>query len=129
MFYQLHFNTRVNTVLLQSFLLSYGLTYGMENNHGKYFICSGYLCIKPCLLTHDCVRWAYPLVVLDAIYKLKLNNIVYGNALSLNWYGNASTTFSHRYSQGAWWFGYHLSTLFFTMMVSLWTTVLALIPD
>ena len=43
--------------------------------------------------------------MLDAIYKRKLKNIVYGNALSLNRYGNVSlkfllTIFSHWLSLG-----------------------------
>ena len=112
---QLHFNTRVNKVLLQSFLLSFGLTYGQENNHNKYCMYSGYLYIEHFLLAHSCIRWAYPLVVLVVIYKLKFRNMVYGTTLSLNWYDNDYfecflTTFSHRYSHGEWWFGHHLST-------------------
>ena len=90
MFYQLHFNTGVNMVLLQSFFLSSRLTYGKENNHSKYFMYSSYLCIKPCLLAHGCIRWALPLVVLVVIGKLNLKNIVYRTALSLDWYGNIS---------------------------------------
>ena len=50
----------------------------------------GYLYIDPCMLAHSFLRWAYPLVVLAVNYKLKLKNIVYGTALSLNWYDNNS---------------------------------------
>ena len=51
---------------------------------------NGYLCIEPFLLAHGCIIWVYPLVVLVIIYKLKLRNIIYRNALRLNECGNAS---------------------------------------
>ena len=56
MCYQLHFNIGVNKVLLQSFLLSFGLTYGQENNHNQYMY-SGYLSMEPCLLAHGCAQY------------------------------------------------------------------------
>ena len=134
MCYELYFNTRVNSALLQSFLLSSGLAYGHENNHDKYCMSNGYLCIVPGLLTHGCIRWVYPLVVFAVIYKLKFRNMVYGTTLSLNWYDNDYfecflTTFSHRYSHGEWWFGHHLSTLCSTMMLSLWTILSGLASE
>ena len=54
--YQLHFNTIVRRVLLRSFLLSFGLTYGQENNHNNYCMYNDYLCIEPCMFAHSCVR-------------------------------------------------------------------------
>ena len=43
MCYQLHLNTGVNRVLLQSFLLSFWLTYGKENNSCVVAICASSL--------------------------------------------------------------------------------------
>ena len=93
MCYQLQSNTGVNGALLQSFLLSSRLTYGQENNHEKYFMYNGYLCIEPCLLANGCIRWTYPLVVPIVICKLKLRNIVNGTRLSLHWYGKFENYF------------------------------------
>ena len=58
--------------------------------------------------------------------KRKLNNIVYGNVLSLNRYGNDSLEFSliifpHWFSLGAWWFGHHFSVMRSIMTLNLWT--------
>ena len=50
----------------------------LENNHTKYC-----MYIEPCRLAHGCIGWEYLLVVLDVIYKRKLKNIVYGNAMGL----------------------------------------------
>ena len=84
MCYRLHFNIGISKVLLPNSLQKFGSTYGQENCHNKYYMYSGYLYTEPCLLAHGCARWAYLLVVLNVIYELKLKNIVYGNALSLN---------------------------------------------
>ena len=62
--YQLCLNDRVSRVLLQSFLLSFWLTYGKENNHDKYFMDSGYLCISLAYPHMAAQGWAYPLIVL-----------------------------------------------------------------
>ena len=61
---------------------------GKKTATNKYCTYSGY--IEPCLLAYGCARRADLLVVLAVIYKLKLENIVYGNTLSLSWYDNAS---------------------------------------
>ena len=90
MCYHLHFSIGINKVLLPSSLQNSRLTYGQENNHNKYCMYNhGYLYIEPYLLAHGCTRWAYLLDVLVVNYKLKFKNIIYGNASSLNWYGNA----------------------------------------
>ena len=47
-----------------------------------------------CRLAHGCIGWECLHVVLDVIYKRKLKNIVYGNALILNRYGNGSLELS-----------------------------------
>ena len=69
----------ISKVLLPSSLQNSRLTYGQEKNHNKFAMYSDYLYIRPCLLAHGCARWAYLLVVLVVIYKLKLKIIVYGN--------------------------------------------------
>ena len=77
MCYQLHLNTRVNKVLLQSFLRSSRLTYGQENNHDIYFMYSGYLCIEPCMLAHGYVRWAYPRKELQPLGEILSSTTTY----------------------------------------------------
>ena len=133
MCYHLCSSIEVNKVLLRSFLLYFGLTYGQENNHNKYCMYYGYLCIEPCLLAYGCIRWRYPLVVLTIIYKLKLKKHCLWDCIEseLVWQRLVRyllTTFPLRYSHGAWWFGHRLSILFFTTMLNLWTMGLTLTP-
>ena len=54
----------------------------------KYFTCSGYLCVEPCLSIHGCTNFVYPLVVVVVVCKKNHINIVYGTTLSQNWYIN-----------------------------------------